>query len=397
MLDQMYRLMAPGHKDNKGVRNACLDLAKHGLTLSEGAARDGNKLWGLTPLGLDAAGEVLGRGPGEMGSTARGAARSGAPHAMAVNETVITRTPPTATRPLTGTPATATAPTAVPAPQAVAAGMVEGIGSVFSWSTEVALNLPTSGRNRSGVRADAVLRASEAGVPVLLVEVDNCTETTDVLAAKFDKYLRFFRLKTKDHQEHDVPTWRLLYPPTGREGHPPVAVVYNPGTRLGPQALKNRMNTVMNETRAIWSGSYERMSGLYSAGEDRDGYYTTPTPSRSCSPPSAASRLTGRGQRCGGGAGTGRERSSTPPSPTPMTMRPGTYARKHGGASATNDASVNGSRKQPYGTRQRQRRRCSCPRRVSLSCRMPDAGCRMPDAGTLRALRAAPYRAVRSW
>ncbi|MER5757628.1 replication-relaxation family protein, partial [Streptomyces sp. NPDC002088] len=102
--DQMHRLTAPGHKDNKSFRNACLDLARHGLTVSEGAARDGNKLWGLTPLGLDAAAEVLGRPPGEMGSTARGAARSGAPHAMAVNETVIavTRTPPAATRPITG-------------------------------------------------------------------------------------------------------------------------------------------------------------------------------------------------------------------------------------------------------------------------------------------------------
>ncbi|MFD7438788.1 hypothetical protein [Streptomyces sp. NPDC059861] len=62
--DQMHRLMAPGHKDNKGFRNACLDLARHGLTLSEGAARDGNKLWGLTSLGLDAAAEVWAGGRG---------------------------------------------------------------------------------------------------------------------------------------------------------------------------------------------------------------------------------------------------------------------------------------------------------------------------------------------
>ncbi|MGW1728047.1 hypothetical protein ACWCQK_34745 [Streptomyces sp. NPDC002306] len=80
-------------------------------------------------------------------------------------------------------------------------------------------------------------------------------------------------MKSKDHQEHGVPTWRLLYPPTGREGHPQVAVVFNPGTRLGPQALKNRMNTVMNETRAIWSGDYERMSGGYGTAEEQDGYY----------------------------------------------------------------------------------------------------------------------------
>ncbi len=46
--DQVHRLMAPGHKDNKAFRNALLDLARHGLTVSEGSARDGNKLWGLT-------------------------------------------------------------------------------------------------------------------------------------------------------------------------------------------------------------------------------------------------------------------------------------------------------------------------------------------------------------
>jgi len=100
--DQIRRLVCPGHQDNKAVRNACLDLARHGLVVSEGSARDGSKLWGLTPLGLDAAGEVLARPASEMGGTARGAARSGAPHAMAVNETVIaiTRTAPAPTRPV---------------------------------------------------------------------------------------------------------------------------------------------------------------------------------------------------------------------------------------------------------------------------------------------------------
>ncbi|MEU5704368.1 replication-relaxation family protein [Streptomyces aurantiacus] len=36
-----------------------------------------------------------------------------------------------------------------------------------------------------------------AGLPVLFVEVDSCTETPGVLAAKFEKYRAFFRLKTK--------------------------------------------------------------------------------------------------------------------------------------------------------------------------------------------------------
>ncbi|MCX4231718.1 replication-relaxation family protein [Streptomyces ortus] len=280
--DQVHRLTAPGHKDNKAFRNALLDLSRHGLTVSEGSARDGNKLWRLTPLGLGAAAEVLCRTVGEMGSTARGAARSGAPHAMAVNETIIaiTRTVPEPTRPVRRTTAT-TLP--IPAQITAAAtvsdastgesavpGVVAGVGSVRAWSTEVAMALPSSGRNRATVRTDAVLHAPEAGVPVLLFEVDNCTESADVLAAKFDRYRRFFRQKTKDHQGRELPVWRTLYPPTFREGYPPVAVVFNPGARTGEQALRNRMNRVLDLTREFWSGSWERMGGYN--GEPDDGY-----------------------------------------------------------------------------------------------------------------------------
>ncbi|MGW3635785.1 replication-relaxation family protein [Streptomyces sp. NPDC005122] len=128
--DQIPRLTCPGHKDSKGVRNACLDLAKHGLTLSEGNARDGQKLWGLTPLGITAAAEALGRPAADMGGNARGAARSGAPHAMAVNETVIpvTGTQPVPTRPIaraTPTPAHST-PAEPAAPAGRAASPVPG-------------------------------------------------------------------------------------------------------------------------------------------------------------------------------------------------------------------------------------------------------------------------------
>ncbi|MCW8102671.1 replication-relaxation family protein [Streptomyces tauricus] len=279
--DQIHRLTAPGHKDNKAFRNALLDLARHHLAVSEGSARDGNKLWGLTPLGLDAAAEVLGRPVSEMGSPARGAARSGAPHAMAVNETVIavTRTAPEPTRPVRRT-TTATVrsasgeePAVIPAARAelpAVPAAVAGVGSVSSWSTEVAMALPSAGRNRASVQTDAVLHAPEAGVPVLLFEVDNCTESADVLAGKFDRYRRFFRQKSKDHQGRELPVWRTLYPPTFREGYPPIAVVFNPGIRTGEQALKNRMNRVLDLTRELWSGSWERLGGP--GGEPADGY-----------------------------------------------------------------------------------------------------------------------------
>ncbi|MEU1298724.1 MULTISPECIES: hypothetical protein [Streptomyces] len=78
-------------------------------------------------------------------------------------------------------------------------------------------------------------------------------------------------MKTKDHQGHNVPVWRTLYPAIGREGYPPVAVVFNPGTRLGAAGLKNRMSQVMELTRVIWSGSYESMGP--SGGGSGDGYY----------------------------------------------------------------------------------------------------------------------------
>ncbi|MEU2587363.1 hypothetical protein ABZ612_31530 [Streptomyces avermitilis] len=96
------------------------------------------------------------------------------------------------------------------------------------------------------------------------------TESDDVLAAKFEKYRWFFRLKGKDHRGHDVPLWRSLYPSTGREGYPPLVVVFDPGTRLGEQALKNRMNRVMDLAREHWSGSYKNMG---SHNQAPGGYY----------------------------------------------------------------------------------------------------------------------------
>ncbi|TRO55526.1 replication-relaxation family protein, partial [Streptomyces sp. IB201691-2A2] len=269
--DQIHRLMAPGHKDNKAFRNALLDLARHGIMVSEGSSRDGNKLWSLTSHGLDAAAEALGRPADQMGGTARGAARSGAPHAMAVNETIIaiTRTPAAPTSPV---PRQRTESASPPAAVEADATGLRGIGTVGSWSTEASLNLPSSRGTRTAVRADAVLQAPEAGLPVLFVEVDNCTETPERLAAKFEKYRTYFRLKTKTPQGHDVPVWRSRYAATGRDGHPPVAVVFNPGTRTGPESLKNRMNTVLQQTRDVWSGTYQ-WHGTYGAGEERDGYY----------------------------------------------------------------------------------------------------------------------------
>ncbi|MEU1536069.1 replication-relaxation family protein [Streptomyces fagopyri] len=67
-----------------------------------------------------------------------------------------------------------------------------------SWATEVVHPMLGANRTLASVRTDAVLRAAEAGLPVLLVEVDRCTEADHVLAAKFARYRELFRVKVED-------------------------------------------------------------------------------------------------------------------------------------------------------------------------------------------------------
>ncbi|MFG2441033.1 hypothetical protein [Streptomyces sp. NPDC048508] len=50
-------------------------------------------------------------------------------------------------------------------------------------------------------------------------------------------------------------------------------IVFNPGTRIGEQALKNRVNTVMDLTRSVWSGAWHPDSGYGAPEGERDGYY----------------------------------------------------------------------------------------------------------------------------
>ncbi|MEU5583264.1 hypothetical protein ABZ791_37570 [Streptomyces huasconensis] len=92
-------------------------------------------------------------------------------------------------------------------------------------------------------RADLVVRAPEAEVPVLLVEVDRRTEDAHDLVAKLRRYWEWGRLLPKDadkrivdvarsradaieYVDHEQRLWRRVYPPTGREGLVPLAFVF---------------------------------------------------------------------------------------------------------------------------------------------------------------------------
>jgi hypothetical protein len=245
---QILNLVRPHLRDNKVIRNALLDLEAKGEVVSEGntagpAGRFGapdrtgepsQKLWSLTAAGLDAAGKLLERGPEEMGGRARGAGRGGAPHAMGVNATVVAFTR-------------------------------GGIGGITSWRTEVPHAL--AGTGKQNVRADAVLRAKEAGVPLLMVEIDMNTEPVQRVADKLAAYAALYRRRVTDpaapgtwtsHRAGEagtVPYWETLHPGTGLPGWPPLAFVF---TGAGPLALANRMRDVADLTREHWAAQERR-------------------------------------------------------------------------------------------------------------------------------------------
>ncbi|MFF1400044.1 hypothetical protein ACFVZD_40440 [Streptomyces sp. NPDC058287] len=83
------------------------------------------------------------------------------------------------------TEAVAAAQAAVDAP--------DGIGTIGSYATEVALPVKGTWKNPAigRARADVVVITPDDDVPLLLIEVDDCTEGAVLIAAKFDKYARF--------------------------------------------------------------------------------------------------------------------------------------------------------------------------------------------------------------
>ncbi len=308
---QLWQLTRPGSRDNKGVRNALSDLQRHGLVVSDGftrprgqkpprrrhaavpapaappgawggsqaatgggtAAGAGNreekarKVWRLTPAGIEAAAQLL---PPErtMGGTARGAGRHGAGHAMAVNETILAFIQPRPAAEDVDQDEDGPLDQGLPLPVdkeahgrvASRSGRPAGVGSIASWTTEVVLPVTgsVSAPAKGSPRPDAVLVApeTEPALPFLCVEVDTGTETVAVVAAKFERYRRFFRRTVNEappgqRRPKLVPFWRTLYADSGREGHPPVAVVF---TGVGPRSLATRQEQLGELTRTHWAG-----------------------------------------------------------------------------------------------------------------------------------------------
>ncbi|MEU9546762.1 replication-relaxation family protein [Streptomyces mirabilis] len=275
--DQIQRLAAPHltyrHTEKKtpaarkeartaSHRGAANDLRRHGLVVDGGRTRGGEEVRLLTAAGLAAAAIDLDREPEEMGGMPKSAGRSGASHPMTVNETVIAliRPKPDLGR-LTEQPAEAqvAARAAVDAP--------DGIGTLTSYATEVALPVKGTWKNPAigSARADVVLIAPEAGVPLLFIEADNCTEEAVLIARKFDKYMRFFQRKEKDTDGIEKPMWSTRWSAPGGRGyervHPPVLLVFH---QVGKRSAKSQMGHVADLTRPHWQGRWDGEDGFHS-------------------------------------------------------------------------------------------------------------------------------------
>ncbi|MEU1010996.1 hypothetical protein [Streptomyces sp. NPDC005890] len=102
-------------------------------------------------------------------------------------------------------------------------------------------------------------------MPLLFVEIDNCFEPAQVLAAKIDKYMRFCQRKLKDVDGKERPMWRTRWwVPDGRHGdqpHPPLLLVFN---RVGPRNPNTVIAQPAELTERHWKGTaYEGGFHMY--------------------------------------------------------------------------------------------------------------------------------------
>ncbi|MFF3253853.1 replication-relaxation family protein [Actinacidiphila glaucinigra] len=147
-----------------------------------------------------------------------------------------------------------------------------GLGTLHGWHTEVAL--PVTGTfttpGKGSLRADAVVTAPEAGLPVLFVEVDNGTEPPAKVADKIVRYRRFFQRTVKDLSGQQVPLWSTIWQASGRGGFPPVAFVFT--KQVGPKALQARIQEVARLSREHWQSMWCHGRHIEDTGES-DGYW----------------------------------------------------------------------------------------------------------------------------
>ncbi|MEU1357413.1 replication-relaxation family protein [Streptomyces cinnamoneus] len=215
--DQLWKLTRPGNQHDRLTRDNLLDLEDHHLVRSESVQDDQRQVWVLTARGHREAKQLLER--------------------EGIRISVLRKEeydPDTGELLGTGYSDHAAAVTSTAAELHRA-----GIGHRLGFTTEVGHRLG----NGYVQRADLVVRAPAFGVPVMLLEIDRRTEDAYELVHKLRRYWEWGRLLPSDadeksvrlarsrpdaieHIDHEKRLWRRVYPPTGREGLPPVAFVF---------------------------------------------------------------------------------------------------------------------------------------------------------------------------
>ncbi|MGW2402465.1 replication-relaxation family protein, partial [Kitasatospora sp. NPDC001664] len=209
---ELWPLVLPHQRSDRSVRDALGDLCDAGKVREKLTLPDGRKLWYLTPAGRRDATTLLPAG-----------------------------TKLAAARPVREKRAAAYSEHALDVVATAGLLAKAGIGHLEAFSTEVEHKLP----GRRSLFADLVLRDPGTDVPVLLVEVDRENEGPGTLVAKLAAYRTWCELPARGVNRKDFDAallkpgpasnalrlWSALYPPTGREGLPPVALVLEAGRK----------------------------------------------------------------------------------------------------------------------------------------------------------------------
>ncbi|TGB11640.1 hypothetical protein E4099_11850 [Streptomyces palmae] len=243
--DQLWRMLRPADRHDRITRDTLNALKETGLVRVETRLESGHQLWVLTEKGHKEAKLLL---PKTVRISALRKIRVDAKsqpvkddgydeHAAAVTSTAAV---------LTGA----------------------GYGTPLSWQTEIAHKLPYGYTQY----ADLTMRAPDAGVPAMLLEVDRVTEPVDDLVDKLRRYHDWFELlapkadadkeKAASRQGaavHNFRLWSRIYPATGREGYVPVAFVFTGKTAA---QRESRMLRLEQAARAHFAGTPHRGAGF---------------------------------------------------------------------------------------------------------------------------------------
>ncbi|MEU7649936.1 replication-relaxation family protein [Streptomyces huasconensis] len=236
--EHLWRMLRPGDRHNRCTRDTLNALKGEGKVRVETRLESGHQLWVLTERGHKEAKQLLPKSVRMSVLRKLQYDDDGEPvdgdgfdeHAAAVTMTASV---------LTGA----------------------GFGTPLSWQTEIAHRLPYGYTQY----ADLTMRAPDAGVPAILLEVDRVNEPVDDLVAKLRRYSDWFELLApKADQDleraarrqgaavHDFRLWSRIYPATGREGYVPVAFVFT-GKTAAQRA--SRMRRLEQAARRYFEGT----------------------------------------------------------------------------------------------------------------------------------------------